>query len=810
MESISKISSMLETARDLTLEAARDASFARRSTTHPLPPLQLKKLLDSRREGEILDGLRRVVSMSYRHQPTLQYFSNIVKNVASPNIEIKKLVYAYLVQHAEEAPDTALLSINTIQKSLSDSNPYTRALALRTMSSIRVPVISQIVALAIKRGVADMSPYVRRAAALAIPKCYRLDPSTLPLLEDHIATLLGDKQYYVAGAAVMAFLELCPDKLDLVHPHYKGLVRKLVDMDEWAQLATIQLVMVYARKSFPRRTKQVKKAAKIGEFVTKASNKGFYDDEVEEDNPVEEEMEEVVVLDPDLELFLRSAQALLASRNSAVIIAVARAYLYLGTPSYLELAIGPLISLLRSAEDIQQVALHNIIQICLQHPLPFVPYTSHFLLRASDAPSLQDLKLELLTLIFPYSPPTIKSLVLAELSHFTTSPQPQLVRAAVQAIGRCAQSSSSPQTSAYCLQLLLTQLSSPDAHLVASSLDVIRHLIQRGPDAHKKTIVRLAKSLDALTAPAARASIVWLVGEYSSVDPEHSIAADVLRILVKGYAEEADNVKAQIVLLAAKVYLHYLRAHAPTSPPTSARKQPPELMGSEEDGWQTTAPAAETEKETLPIESLYNHTLLLARYTPSYDLRDRARLYKSLLSTPHASTQLAELLLLAPKPVPLAPSPSQSRKDFALGSATLVIGEQAGKSGVKGYETLPDWVKEGEEPDPKLRDESALPPVYVSSAVAAKEMSAGERLDAAAGRTGNSPVGSFGKSGVNGKEKTLDDWLDEESEEEESESSEEEEGESGSEEETDEEESEEESEEEESEDERAESARLVK
>jgi AP-3 complex subunit beta len=341
-------------------------------------------------------------------------------------------------------------------------------------------------------------------------------------------------------------------------------------------------------------------------------------------------------------------------------------------------------------------------------------------------------------------------------------------------------------------------------------LDVIRHLIQRNPDAHKKTIVRLAKSLDALTAPAARASIVWLVGEYSSTDPEHSIAADVLRILVKGYPEEADNVKAQIVLLAAKVYLQYLRAHAPTSPPVStAKTQQAELIEGEEGGWQDPAPVADEKKDSHPIESLYNHTLLLARYTPSYDLRDRARLYKSLLSTPHASTQLAELLLLAPKPVPLAPSPSQSRKDITLGSATLVIGELAGKSGVNGYKALPDWVKEGEEPDPKLRDESGLPSVYVSSAVAAKEMSAGERLDAAAGSKGISPVGSFGRSGVNGKEKTLDDWLDEGSEEDESGSEEEE---SGSEEETDEEEEseEEESEEEESEEEGGESARLVR
>lgn len=184
--------------------------------------------------------------MSYRQPPsqTLPFFSHVIKNVASPSLAVKKLVYIYLLQHAEHEPDTALLSINTIQKSLTDQNPQLRALALRVMSGIRVPVISQIVSLGIKRGAGDMSPYVRRAAALAIPKCYRLDPNTEPQLLEYLSTLLGDKQYFVTGAAVAAFLEICPDRLDLIHPHYRSLVRKLADMDEWGQLATLQLMMV--------------------------------------------------------------------------------------------------------------------------------------------------------------------------------------------------------------------------------------------------------------------------------------------------------------------------------------------------------------------------------------------------------------------------------------------------------------------------------------------------------------------------------------------------------------------------------------
>jgi len=682
-------------------------------------------------------------------KPGVYYFSAVVKNIASPNLEIKKLVYAFLVRHAEAAPDTALLSINTIQKSLSDSNPHLRALALRTMSSIRVPVISQIVALGIKRGTADMSPYVRRAAAQAIPKCYRLDPNTLPLLTEQLSILLGDKQYYVVGAAVQAFLELCPDNLDVIHPHYRSLVRKLIDMDEWGQLATLRLMLVYVRKCFPRRTKRIKRAMdsqQMGKL-----KKAFYDEDSESEN--EMEGEEVVVYDPDLKSFLDAAKPLLQSRNSAVIVAVARCYLYLADNEYLDLAVGPLISLLRSTPDIQDVALYNIVQICLVYPEPFVSYASHFLVRTTDSPSIQNLKIELLTLIFPHAPDDIRSLILTELSHFSRSSSPILIHTAVSAIGRCAQNAPNPQTSDTCLHLLLTQLSSPDSHLVASSLDVIRHLIQRDPSAHSKTIVKLAKNLDTLTAPAARANIVWLVGEFASSSAETDIGADVLRILARGFVDEAESVKQQIVLLAARVYLRYLNSlkasSSTNSPPSNISPAIDEPNWDPENGTNHYPQPSETH----PISTLYHQILLLTRYDTSYDLRDRTRLYRSLLS--HTSTtDLATLLLLAPKPVPLAPSPSESRRAFALGTASLVIGDAAG-NGLRGYEGVPAWVREGEEPEGALRG--------LSTGLTEKKGGAMEVVGVA------SAAAAEGRANGWGAGKTLDDWLGERQESEETE-----------------------------------------
>ncbi|KAL9118748.1 MAG: hypothetical protein Q9187_004706 [Circinaria calcarea] len=634
-------------------------------------------------------------------------------------------------------------------------------MALRVMSGIRVPVISQIVSLGIKKGAGDMSPHVRKAAALAIPKCYRLSPSTLPQLLEYLSILLGDKQYYVVGSAVTAFLEVCPERIDLIHKHYRALVRKLVDMDEWGQLATLNLLTIYSRKCFPRRTAQ----------ATKSQTKGFYKDEASEHGE-DATCEEIQVLDPDLVLLLKACKPLLHSRNSAVVVAVVRCFLYLGTPDHLDSAVGPLIALLRSPRDIQQIALHNVVSLCLLRPELFVRYTSHFFIRATDPPYIWRLKMEILTLIFPHCESLHKGLILSELEHFSKASDSDLVRESVQAIGRCAQNDG--RASSRCLNLLLKQISSSDGNLVAESLTVIRHLIQQDPSSHTKTVIRLAKNLDSVTNPYARANIIWLVGEFSGVDDEDNIAPDVLRILAKGFAEESEPVKLQIVLLAAKVYVHHLnRTRSATE--SGGKGYPVENVDTtftpevEENGFrEEPVPQSDlASKPEHPIAILWEYVLLLARYDTSYDLRDRTRFYKVLLADP-ASTQLASLVLLAPKPVPHTPSPSAGRKDLLLGSSSLIVGEEAGLTRLSGYESLPEWVKAGEEPDPKLRDETGTKAVYGEK----RNVPAGELLDKALKeKDGIRPANGVEPS-IKGK--SFEDWLAEgESESGESEESEE-------------------------------------
>ncbi|CCX07408.1 Similar to AP-3 complex subunit beta-2; acc. no. Q13367 [Pyronema omphalodes CBS 100304] len=724
-----------------------------------------------------------------------EFFADVVKNVASPTLEIKKLVYIYLLQYAESEPDLALLSINTIQKALNDQNQVIRALAIRVMSGIRVPVISQIVALAIKKGVTDMSAYVRKCAALAIPKCYKLDPTTMPQLTDHLSTLLGDKSHYVMGAAVMAFLEICPTRYDLIHTHYRALVKMLIDMDEWGQLALLRLLTGYARQSFP----VVK-----GKRVVKKKNKapGSADEFYSEDEAAVGEASGTQELsrdvDPDLELLLKACPLLLQSRSSAVIIAVARVYRHLAPPEYLARLAGPLVSLLRASVDIQHIALISIVSVALENAQPFSQFATHFLVHHLDPPHIWRLKLEALTLIFPYVNIHTKNLILSELEYFAQGYDKELIKEAVRAIGRCAQSET--RNAARCLRVLLRQVESSDGTLVAESLTVIRHIIQQNPTAHSKTVIRLAKALDTATNPTARASIIWLVGEFSGMDDGNNVAADTLRILAKNFSSESVQAKQQIVLLAAKVYAHHLNRTQPTRPPP----------GTEEDGISDD----DDEAQKHPIALLFSYILLLARYDLSYDLRDRARFYKSLLAVP-SSTQLATLLLLAPKPTPQAPSPSSGREGLTLGSAAMVIGKE---ESIRGYEPLPDWVSADRAPSPSVRE----PPVTADSAPRSTMVATGisSKDQARSGGYGKQPLGASPKfsqleergpavgvqSKSNGKvETSLEDFLasDDESEDEDEESEEESEEEESEEEDSEDEDADDDDEEDEEEDDSA-------
>lgn len=59
------------------------------------------------------------------------------------------------------------------------------------------------------------------------------------------------------GSAVMAFEEVCPERIDLIHKNYRKLCNLLVDVEEWGQVIIMNMLTRYARTQFPDPNKYV-------------------------------------------------------------------------------------------------------------------------------------------------------------------------------------------------------------------------------------------------------------------------------------------------------------------------------------------------------------------------------------------------------------------------------------------------------------------------------------------------------------------------------------------------------------------------
>uniref|UniRef100_A0A1A7YUY3 AP-3 complex subunit beta n=1 Tax=Iconisemion striatum TaxID=60296 RepID=A0A1A7YUY3_9TELE len=611
----------------------------------------LKEMLESNKESLKLEAMKRIVGLISKGKNASELFPAVVKNVASKNIELKKLVYVYLVRYAEEQQDLALLSISTFQRALKDPNQFIRASALRVLSSIRVPIIVPIMMLAIKEAASDLSPYVRKTSAHAIQKLFSLDPDQKEQLIEVIEKLLKDKSTLVAGSVVVAFEEVCPDRIDLIHKNFRKLCNLLVDVEEWGQVVIINMLTRYARTQF---TSPWREDAMFDENNEKA----FYDSDSEEKKGQTDV--KTYIMDPDHRLLLRNTKPLLQSRNTAVVMAVAQLYWHLAPKHEVSMVTKSLVRLLRSHREVQYIVLQNIATMSIQRKGMFEPYMKSFYVRSTDSTHIKTLKLEILTNL---ANEANISTILREFQTYVKSQDKAFAAATIQAIGRCATNIS--EVTDTCLNGLVLLLSNRDETVVAESVVVIKKLLQTQPNQHSDIIKHMAKLFDNITVPMARASILWLMGEYCERVPK--IAPDVLRKMAKTFTVEEDIVKLQTVNLAAKLFL------------TNSKQ----------------------------TKLLTQYILNLGKYDQNYDIRDRTRFIRQLIVPSEKSSTLnkyARRILLASKPAPVLESAFKDRDRFQLGTLSHSLNIKT-----SGYQELSDWPAVA--PDPSVRNVEVIEPV---------------------------------------------------------------------------------------------------
>ena len=200
-----------------------------------------------------LQAMKWLLAQISNGQNMVEYFPNVVKNVIVQDVEVKKLVYIFLARYADHDAETrelALLSINSFQKDLASTNMLLRSLALRVMTSIKLPDIIELQIMAVSKCCTDSSPFVRKTACNALPKLVAYDPSQRERIANLVGKLLADSSMLVYGSAAAAFNEICPNRLDLIHPAFRKMCKMLPDLDVWGKVLAMNLLLRYGRTQF--------------------------------------------------------------------------------------------------------------------------------------------------------------------------------------------------------------------------------------------------------------------------------------------------------------------------------------------------------------------------------------------------------------------------------------------------------------------------------------------------------------------------------------------------------------------------------
>ena len=218
----------------------------------------------------LLNGMKWLLANMSKGRNVSDFFPHVVKLVGVPNLEVRKMVYIYLARYANHdnsCRELALLSINAFQRGLADREPLLRSLALRVLTCMDVPDVLQLQILGLRTCSKDNSPYVRKCAASAMgklyPRCIEVgDGIQAEQLVTIVTNLLEeDGSTMVLTSAMIAFCEICPQRLDLLHGCYRKACHLLTDMDEWGQVVVMDILMQYCRTYFKQPRGQLKGSA---------------------------------------------------------------------------------------------------------------------------------------------------------------------------------------------------------------------------------------------------------------------------------------------------------------------------------------------------------------------------------------------------------------------------------------------------------------------------------------------------------------------------------------------------------------------
>ncbi|RKP01335.1 hypothetical protein CXG81DRAFT_12135, partial [Caulochytrium protostelioides] len=474
---------------------------------------ELKADLNSEYREKRKETVKRVIANMTIGKDVSSLFADVVKNMQTDDLELKKLVYLYLINYAKTQPELVILVVNTFVKDTDDPNPLIRALAIRTMGCLRAEKILDYVIEPLKKGLRDDDPYVRKVAALCVAKIYDLNPQAaidnglIEILQD----LVSDKNPMVIANAVAALDEIRESNSGAAPADGQILTKLLAALNEcteWGQVCILSSLANYT----PQDSRE---ACDMTERVLPR---------------------------------IQHANA------SVVLAAIKVLLLYQPHLNNDELhrtvdkkMAPPLITLLASEPEIQYVALRNMSLILQRSPHLLKGEIRIFFTKYNDPPYV---KLEKLTMMLRLVDADNVDQVLSELIEYANEVDIDFSQKAVAAVGRCALQI--PETAERCVETVVTMTQTKTPHVIQAAMLVFQDILRQYPGRFNSVIPTITPFHEVLDDAYAKAALIWIVGEHVALVPD---ALAILSGYAENFREEPATVQVQLLTAVVRLFL---------------------------------------------------------------------------------------------------------------------------------------------------------------------------------------------------------------------------------------------------------------
>lgn len=460
-------------------------------------------------------ALKKIVANITMGNDMSALFTDVVQCLGTPLLEIKKMVYLFLVSYGRSKPNEIHTVIPNFLQDCNDRNPLIRALAIRTMSYIPIPVVTDALTENLRHCLKDRDPYVRKTAAICVAKLHFADPRKAEKSEfmEMLRDLLLDTNATVVANAVAALSEISDRSDGAAFQVNLSTANKLLaalgGSSEWGQIYILDSLLRYVPEKHA-----------------------------------------------DAELMAERIVVQLQHANSAVVLTTIKILLYL--MNYMEnrklieyccKKMGPpLVALISSGPEVQYVALRNILLIIQRRPAVLKHDVKVFFCKYNDPIYVKLVKLEI---IYRLVRAENAAEVLAELQEYASEVDIDFVRKAVRSIGRLAiKVEESAET---CIEALLKLMETKVTYVVQEAVIVTKDIFRRYPGKYERIIPKLCENMDLLDEPESKAAMVWILGQYSGIIEN---ADELLDDLLYTFLEESVEVQLALLTASVKLFIH--------------------------------------------------------------------------------------------------------------------------------------------------------------------------------------------------------------------------------------------------------------